>query len=340
MLTLSKIAKELGVCKATVSLVLNGKAKENRISDATIEKISKYCAQRNYLPNIHASRMRQDVVKNIMVLLYMHNDTSCEESSFVDYNINRILEGITQKAEKEDYSITLRRFEENMAPQKIFNSFRNREVDGMICYGVDIPENWLTFLEQEKRRVVGIGVNPGRIPCVNIDNYGISKALTEHLLAKGKRDFFYLRGTEISYPGKERWRGFTETLRNAGVDFDPDSRSRKGDFRESCGREIAAELIACGKLPEVFVCANDKMAIGVMSALTAAGIKVPEQVMVAGGDNIALGRYIPPGLTSFDNCALELGRTACSLLLSLLHQDSAAGNITLESKLIIRGSTC
>ena len=109
MLTLSKIAKEPGVCKATVSLVLNGKAQDNRISKATIQKVSAYCRERNYMPNIHASRMWQEVVQNIMVLLNASGSNSGGGSTFIDYNVNRILEVVSVQVEECGYSVTLHR---------------------------------------------------------------------------------------------------------------------------------------------------------------------------------------------------------------------------------------
>ena len=84
MLTLAQIAKETGVCKASVSLILNGKAKQNHISDATVEKIQAYCRKVNYMPNIHAVRMNKKTVGNIMVLLNTQDGIS-RKNSFTDY---------------------------------------------------------------------------------------------------------------------------------------------------------------------------------------------------------------------------------------------------------------
>ena len=80
MVTLATIAKTLGVSRATVSLVLNGRAKRARISEETVEKVRAYCQKVNYLPNIHAQRMTQEVVRNIMVFLKMTSGVSPESS--------------------------------------------------------------------------------------------------------------------------------------------------------------------------------------------------------------------------------------------------------------------
>ena len=85
MLTLAKIAKETGVCKSTVSFVLNGKAKQNHISDATVKKIQDYCRRVNYLPNIHAVRMNREIVGNIMVLLNTQDAVSGKRTLVVRF---------------------------------------------------------------------------------------------------------------------------------------------------------------------------------------------------------------------------------------------------------------
>ena len=174
MMTLAKIAKEIGVGKSTVSLVLNGRAKEMRISDNTVRRVRDYCEKMNYLPNIHARRMCQDVVKSIMVFLNVHN-AFLSESSFADYNVNLIMGGITEVADAAGFSTIIRLYRTDMNEQLIFNSFRNHDIDGMVYYGMSMPPHWLAILKREKRRVVGIGIEPGEIPCVNIDNYKISR---------------------------------------------------------------------------------------------------------------------------------------------------------------------
>lgn len=336
MLTLAKIAKEIGVCKSTVSLVLNGRAKEMRISDETVRKVQEYCEKVNYLPSIHARRMRQDIVRNLMVFFNVSDPTS-PESTFADYNTDLILGGITEVADREGFSTTIRLYRPGMDARLIFDCFRNRAIDGLIYYGMDMPERWREMFVREKRRVVGIGIEPGMIPSVNIDNYGISKELTGRLLAQGRRKFLFLSGTEVSYPGQERERGFLDALHEAGVAFDAETGCRRCFFEEEPAYRFVRGLDRAA-MPEAFVCANDKMALGVLRALHEAGVSVPGETAVAGGDNINLAAYVTPGLTTFENRPAEQGAAACRMLLSMIGGERQGETVTLPSALALRES--
>ncbi len=337
-MTLSKIAQEIGLAKTTVSLVLNGKAKQARISDETVRRVEEYCAKVNYLPNIHAHRMCREVVKNFIVLLNIHDGVG-QNSSFSEYNVSQILSGISETAEAAGFTFGIRLYRPDLDEQTIFNGFRSREFDGMIYYGMSIPENWIKVFAKEKRRIVGIGIEASaNVRSVNINNREISRELTCALIRRGYRKMIYLNGTDLSYPGKERYAGFLEALSENGVAFTPAKQCIQADFREERAEAAVTALLAKKiSRPDVIVCANDRMALGAMAALKRAGVAMPGEIAVAGGDNIELGRYVEPGLTTFDNRAYDLGTAACRKLLDLI-AGKTADNTILKSQLIIRGS--
>ena len=334
MLTLAQIAKETGVCKATVSLILNGKAKQNHISDATVEKIQAYCRKVNYMPNIHAVRMNKKTVGNIMVLLNTQDGIS-RKNSFTDYNVAQIVGGIAQEAEKVGYTFQIRIFNSSLDENSVFNSFRNREVDGMIYYGMKMPQKWLNIFREEKRKVTGIGVElQSGISTVNINNREISNALTKELIATGHRDFLYLAGSEESFPGQERFAGFLAALEKHKIKF-PKSKCLYGGFDEELAMKAVTEYLKENSTrPDAIVCANDKMAIGVISALKALHLEVPEQIAVAGGDNIETGRYLTPSLVTFDNLPEQMGAAAFQLLYNKINGRETENDILLKSRLI------
>ncbi len=334
MLTLAKIAQETGVCKSTVSFVLNGKAKQNHISDATVRKIQEYCRKVNYLPNIHAVRMGKKIVNNIMVLLNTQDGIS-PKNSFTDYNVAQIVGGIAQEAEKVDYTFSIRIFNQSLDGSRIFNSFRNREIDGLIYYGMTIPQTWLDTFKAEKRKVVGIGIEPiDGISTVNINNREISRNLTKKLLAAGHRDFLYLAGTESSFPGQERFAGFLSALKEYKLTF-PEEKCLYGGFSEELAAKAVLEYLReRPQYPDAIICANDRMAIGVISTLKTLRVEIPRQIAVAGGDNIETARYLTPSLTTFNNLSEELGQQAFKQLLRTINGEITEDHIILQSRLI------
>lgn len=333
-MNLAEIAKKVGVCKATVSLVLNGKAKQHHISDATIRKVQDCCRAMNYQRNIHAVRMGKNVVGNIMVLLNTCDGVS-SRNSFTDYVVAQIVGGIAQEAETVGYAFTIRLFNPSLNQDIVFNSFRSHEVDGMIYYGFEIPSQWLEVFRREHRLVAGIGIEPLEgISTVNINNRVVSEELTELLIRSGRRRFLYLAGNEGSYPGKERLTGFLDALKKHGIPFRKDSILR-GHFQEQTAHEaLLAYCAGRGEPPDAVVCANDRMAIGAISALRSLGISVPERTAVAGGDNIEVARYMTPSLTTYDSLPEELGKTAFRLLYAQINGKSSAKDLILNSRIV------
>jgi len=130
------------------------------------------------------------------------------------------------------------------------------------------------------------------------------------------------------------------SLREAGIIPDP-SLERDGDFTEAAGFSAARELLALKDRPTAIFAANDSMAIGALSALRGAGIAVPEEMAVAGFDDIPLARYMDPPLSSVHVPICELGARAVELLLhGITHKnDHARRRERVSTKLVIRRST-
>ena len=337
-MTLLQIAKEVGVCKATVSLVLNGKARQHHISEATIRTVEEYCRSINYRPNIHAIRMGRKIVGNVMFLLNT-GDGYSRTNSFSDYNVAQITGGIAHEARKAGCSLSVRIFEPGMDGEIIFDCFRNHEIDGMIYYGMTIPDAWMQVFQHEHCKVVGIGIRPqDGVSTVNINNRQISRILTEQLIRRGCRKFFYFSGTADSYPGTERYAGFREALASHRIPW-LEKNCFAGNFDERTAGSMMAEFIARKKpLPDAVVCANDGMAIGVIRALRQHGISIPQRVAVTGGDNIMLADYLSPSLTTFDNRAETMGAEAFRLLSRQINDGSGIQNLILPSEIVRRES--
>lgn len=337
MLSLAKIANELGVSKGTVSLVLNGKAKEGRISEKQETRIKNYCRAVHYMPNIHARRLNSKFVHNVGILLNQYTGIGLE-NPFDDYNTAQIVGGIALAADRADYRFSIQIYTPGTSERKVFDWFRDREIDGLIYYGFKMPEFWVRVFLEEHRHVVGIGIAgiPG-IASVNINNLELAREQARRLIAGGRRKFLYFKGTEISYPGEERFRGFKAALDEAGIFF-PDTNILGAKFSEEAAFQTVMQLESRQlDLTDAIICANDYMAIGVLRALKSRTISVPDRIAVAGADNIALGPHLIPALSTYDNLPAEQGRKAFELLLQTLN-DAAPENTTIPSRLIWRDS--
>ena len=335
--SLSTIAAELGVSKSAVSFVLSGKAHNQRISRELEKKILDFCAKVNYRPNIHAQRMNSDQVKNIGILLN-ENISVDKKSPFQDLNVANIVGGIADAADAAGYRFSCQIYSPKLQEDAVFDWFRSKEIGGLIYYGTTMPAKWIETFRREKFKAVGISIDPADgVPCVNVDNYGASFELTRHLIRRGHRRFLYVSGIEASYPGRERLRGFLDALKAHKIDF-PESNIFPANFDRQQAAMLVRSLWMHNKLDcDAIVCGNDIMAIGVIRTLLDAGISIPEQIAVAGADNIGMCDVISPSLTSFDYLPFELGKAAFLLLKDLI-SGLEPHNVVLKTTLSIRCS--
>jgi LacI family transcriptional regulator len=164
--------------------------------------------------------------------------------------------------------------------------------------------------------------------------------MVAHLISVGHRRIAIIKGSPRNYDAAERLRGYRMSLREAGITLDP-LLECEGDFTEAAGYSAALELIALKNRPTAIFAANDSMAIGVLSALRESGIAVPEEMAVAGFDDIPLARYMDPPLSSVHVPIWELGARAVELLLhGITHKnDHPRRRERVATKLVIRRST-
>jgi DNA-binding LacI/PurR family transcriptional regulator len=337
--SLATIAAELGVSKTAVSFVANGTARSRGISVELEKRVSGFCRKVGYRPNIHAQRMNSHLVKNIGILLDKGAVEGFDISPLGDYNISNIIGGVAEVADAAGYRFSFQFYSRGMEKENVFEWFKNKEIDGLIYYGFGMPEDWYRIFREEKFNVVGVSIDPsGVIPCVNVDNYDASFKLTGHLISKGRQKFLYLAGGAESYPGNERYRGFRDALQKEKIRF-PEENFSRANFSLETAEAFVRERWMRGKLREdAIVCANDNMAVGAISALTGAGIKIPEQIAVVGADNINLSRFITPSLTTFDYLPFEQGKAAFALLHKIITGCQNPENVVLKTTLRLRNS--
>jgi DNA-binding LacI/PurR family transcriptional regulator len=337
--SLASISETLGVSKASVSLVLNGKARSGGISTELEERILYFCRKVNYRPNIHAQRINSNQVKNIGVLVEAIGGLD-ELTPFAEYNISNVIGGIASAADEAGYRFSMQMYKKGMDENKVFDWFESKEIDGLIYYGFKMPEHWRKIFFKEKYSVVGVSINPDYgVPSINIDNVAASFDLTEYLIKeKGYKNFLYLAGLKGSYPGEQRLKGFKKALKKHKIKFSELSLIY-ADFNCDIAEKKINERMKNNKLKEdCIVCANDNMAIGAIRSLKDNDISVPDMIGVVGADNMKIGKFINPALTTFDYLPYQQGRAAFELLIQSINGKCKKKNLLLDTPIIVRDS--
>jgi DNA-binding LacI/PurR family transcriptional regulator len=194
----------------------------------------------------------------------------------------------------------------------------------------DVPVVMIAALDEDHRRAGTVAVA--------VDQRLGGRLVTEHLLDLGHRDVLHLAGPADWFDARERERGWSAALRDRGVE---PGRVVRCDWSAQdgydAGRRIADELAAGGGPTAVFA-ANDQLALGVLRALWERGVRVPQDVSVAGFDDIAGASFFVPSLTTVNQPFAEVGRQALSALADAIGGASVGARL-IEPTLVVRGST-
>ncbi len=174
---------------------------------------------------------------------------------------------------------------------------------------------------------------------VGADNRSGSREITTHLIqVHGYTDLAFLAGPPDSPDSGERFEGFCDALRQAGLPVPVEPAAASG-FTEAGGRQAVAALLADGRAPRAIVCGNDEMAIGALIALRAGRLRVPADVAVSGFDDIAAAHHVRPALTTVRQPMREMGERAVRMLLARIADPGAPRQaLVLPTRAVIRRS--
>ena len=324
--TIRDVAREAGVSVATVSRVLNDKGV---VSPDTHRLVREAASRLNYSPNAAARSLITQETHTVGVLLPdLHGEFFSE-----------VIRGIDLAARRAGRHLLVSSSHSASADLvSAMRSMRGR-IDGLI---VMAPETDASPAIRECAGSVPIVLlNPGEVPgdcsAISVANFEGARAVVRHLLGLGHTRIATITGPAHNHDARQRLAGYRAALAEAGIE--PDARLEiAGDFLEPSGYEAADALLADTPRPTAVFAANDKMAIGVMGAMSDRGVRVPEDLAVAGFDDIETARYINPPLTTVHVDSFRLGECAVEALLGSARNAGATGHIMLPATLVVRRS--
>jgi LacI family transcriptional regulator len=191
-----------------------------------------------------------------------------------------------------------------------------------------------------RRGVRFVRVSPGGDPeltsCSFIDNVGAARTMTEHLIALGHRRIGFVKGHPDYATSAHRFAGYAEALSAAGIAQEA-ALIRGGFFDFASGGQAADALFDLPDPPSAIFASSDDMAAGVLAAAHKRGLRVPEQLSVAGFDDTALASVVWPPLTTIRQPTRAMGYEAADLL--LMGDDAPVERREVPFQLVVRGST-
>ena len=321
--TIRDVARVAEVSVATVSRTLNG---IDSVALKTRDRVLRVAGELDYVPNSGARALSTRRTDTIGVLLPdLHGEFFSE-----------LIRGIDRAARAQGLHLLLSSSHGDPAEAAAALRAMRSRVDSIILMLPDSSEDLLAGRELAAVPTVILGRGTaGAAQCsLAIDNYAGAFAITEHLIASGRRRVAFVSGPADNADAGERRRGYRAAMRRAGLD----EMVLDGDFSEQAGRAAARRLLA-GDRPDALFCANDMMAIGALEALKEAGVAVPSDIALAGFDDIPIARYVSPALTTAAVPIAEIGRQALECCAAIIAGRPTNQQRTFEPQLVVRAST-
>jgi DNA-binding LacI/PurR family transcriptional regulator len=319
------VAREAGVSRALVSLVMRNSPK---VSPARRTAVLESAAALGYSPNRLASRLASHRTRTLGVLfLDLHN------SVFAD-----IYDGITEGTAGSGNQVMVAVGSADPGTElEAVRSFVDLRVDGVILAGYTGSAGELaSALRGTPAVVITRELEVDGVDSVLCDDFRSGTLAVEHLHGLGHRRIAHV---DISdwLPYKARREGYLHAMKQFGLE----PMLVHSDMTERGSRAVMEKFLASGsEVPTAIFAHNDLTAIGIMEALAAHGLSVPDDVAVVGCDNIEVAASPLIGLTSIDQHAGELGRVAAQLMLDrIAGTASPAVTRKLEPALLVRRSS-
>ncbi len=326
-LTISDVAKELGVSKTTVSRAISGKG---RIGAETRERVLAYIKEHNYKPNALAKGLAQLKTFNLGVVLP-------EDYTLVDLPFfQTCLMGISEVAVSMDYDILLTMGRENENTQ-LMRMVENHKVDGIILMRTFTKDQSVEYLKEMGTPFVTVGsTNYSDVIQIDNDHKNACRELISILLMKKMERIGIVGGIESHVVTQNRLRGYMEAYENAGITVDKDiiyvNADREAMIERAVEKLLEAEV-------DCIACLDDAVCMQVLNKLRQEHVKVPEQMKVASFyDSSVLENHIP-SITSLSFNVRELGMTACRTLLDMIEGKEVEKRTLLGYEVILKEST-
>lgn len=322
--SIKEVARLAAVSTATVSRAL---ASPDRVSPETRARVLDAVSKVGYVPNPAARSLRSQKTHMVLVVV----------PDLSNIFFSQVLRGIEEALFAAGYGMVIGDMSGAPEKEERFSAFAaGGQVDGVMLlngrpFADGVPQDVPVVALCEA--IEGAG-----IPQIEVDNRAASARMTEYLARLGHRDIAYVCGPTTNVLERERFAGYRDGLARAGLAFDL-TRAWPGDWKLETGGAVGRRMVATGLLPTAVFCSNDEMAIGLMRALASAGVRVPEDVSVAGFDDIEYAEMTTPALTTVRQPRREMGRQGALALLELLAGRPARQRIRLETELIARAST-
>ncbi|MEN9325216.1 MAG: hypothetical protein RL414_970 [Actinomycetota bacterium] len=326
--SLRDVAKAAKVSVGTVSNVLN---RPEVVAPETLARVQATIKELGFVPNGFARHLRSGQSRTLGLIV----------PDVANPFFTEVARGVEDAASKRDYAVFLCNSDESASKEdRYINVLIQQQVRGVLITPADMKSDRL-----EAMRERGIAVTlldreiKGRNQCsVSVDDVHGGQIAIEYLAGLGHKNIAWVCGPESIPQVADRGAGVSKAAKVAGAKIET---VRVPLMNAAKGEEAAKKILELDVMPTAIFCANDLLALGVMRALLANKVRIPEQVSVLGYDNIEFAPSAAVPLSSIAQPSYQMGVTAADLLLNECEdgENHEHQQIRFQPQLVERAST-
>lgn len=327
-ITLNEVAAAAGVSTMTASRAINH---QTGVSAKTREAILKLAADMGYSANRSAQKLSTGRNRVIGVLA----------AELDNPFIGALVSGAVRAAAVAGHEVLIYSLVDHAGhPTGNVMDLLQQFTDGVIAV-LPYQFGFVEQLSAAMHPVITIDHHSehSEFPSVAADSYGGARKALQHLADLGHTRIAFLTGDEALGSARDRHRAYDDAVKLMDLEADA-TLVLQGDYSLRGGQEAGQKLLKMRKKPTAVFACNDMSALGMMSVLQSAGLRVPEDISIVGFDDLPIAGQIHPGLTTVRQPIGEMGRAAVNALLTLIAgMEVASAEIVLPTSLVVREST-
>jgi LacI family transcriptional regulator len=336
-ITIKDIARALNLSNSTVSRALKDSYK---ISEATRKEVQEYATLHHYRPNLQAQSLKNQKSRCIGVVL----------CNIPNYFFAEVISGIESVAYHRDYLIIITQNHESYEREvRNLENLTWRSVDGLLVSLSTETTDTSHFkrLHDQGLPIVFFDRVAEDIPTHQVvaDNAGGAYKATRHLIAEGFKRIAHITSSPNISITRERMEGYSLALQESGIAVQDQYIKyclHGGMLQEEADRAMD-ELLSLPEPPDALLAASDRLTMHCFSFIKKRGLSIPGDIALAGFSNFTQAELFNPPLTTVQQSAFEMGKTAIELLIGLIESKKPVTDfqkVVLPTTLFIRSSSC
>lgn len=313
MVSMKDISVVCGVSVATVSKALNG---HKDIGVETKRLVQETAKKMGYFPNSSARTLKTNRSYNLGVLMIDEAHSGLTHDYFV-----MVLESLKVTAERHGYDITfISGSKQRKDKMSYLEHCRYRGLDGVVIACIDYDEQEVIELIHSELPVVTIDHLFNDRTAIMSDNIKGMSDLFSYVYECGHRKIAYIHGAQNAAVTTNRLHTFFKLAEEYSLDV-PDEFIRESAYRDTAlTAKITNELLDLPEPPTCILFPDDFASLGGINVIKARGLKIPEDISVAGYDGIRVTKFIDPHLTTINQDTLKMGQYAAEKLIDLIER--------------------